>query len=535
MSASMYQNNSKQRFGYDTIIIIVGIFILLFHLIDNPSLWGDEIALALNIVKYDLPTLLTTPSLDYLQSAPPGYLFFVKIFSYLGPHDWCLRLAATLATAFAFWTFNKLLKLLFEAYWLRCVVLLLFVASPTVLFHGVELKQYAFDLLANTLLLHAVVHFLQQLRPTLKDYGYLAAVGLGGVWFSNALYFSLAGLGILLFVKQWQKKTIDKLLWVVLGAWVLGILANYVLCVLPNKNVAGFVVFWQAEFPPLPVSAAGLRWYFLRIFFLFDNAFGLSSPLSLFVKVSPKWSFLLCFNYAAFALVLLGLWHLWWQKKWLLGIFTLPLLVAYALALLQKYPFYERFLLFYTPSLYIIIGYGLWWCWQNGGRWAAQVAIFLLLLYPLSTTLWAVLKPNTFALYEGYNYGNLREVFTHISTQKQPNDRVYLVKSLYYGHLYYNQQQRYPWQPIMDQRTEQHANEQDYLRGIEAQVTQALAPLGRCFFVCTTANKARYFTPQPTVLPYKEEEAFVQSMKKHGRILSTFGGLDANVYLVVAK
>jgi hypothetical protein len=412
MSASMYQNNSKQRFGYDTIIIIVGIFILLFHLIDNPSLWGDEIALALNIVKYDLPTLLTTPSLDYLQSAPPGYLFFVKIFSYLGPHDWCLRLAATLATAFAFWTFNKLLKLLFEAYWLRCVVLLLFVASPTVLFHGVELKQYAFDLLANTLLLHAVVHFLQQLRPTLKDYGYLAAVGLGGVWFSNALYFSLAGLGILLFVKQWQKKTIDKLLWVVLGAWVLGILANYVLCVLPNKNVAGFVVFWQAEFPPLPVSAAGLRWYFLRIFFLFDNAFGLSSPLSLFVKVSPKWSFLLCFNYAAFALVLLGLWHLWRQKKWLLGIFTLPLLVAYALALLQKYPFYERFLLFYTPALYAIIGYGLWWCWQNGGRWAAQVATFLLLLYPLSTTLWAVLKPNTFALYEGYNYGNLRELRT---------------------------------------------------------------------------------------------------------------------------
>jgi len=70
----------------------------------------------------------------------------------------------------------------------------------------------------------------------------------------------------------------------------------------------------------------------------------------------------------------------------------------------KKYPFYERFLLFYTPSLYIIIGFGLGWVFHKWGKSVAWAAGFLLILHPLSTTFWAIVKPETFAFYEDYNY-----------------------------------------------------------------------------------------------------------------------------------
>jgi hypothetical protein len=532
-------NLSKHYSAHDrlaSIIILVGLFLLLFHLFDNPSLWGDEISLALSIIKYDLWRLVSNPNLDNLQSAPVGFLALAKIFGSLGQYtDWGLRISTVLATLGSFVFFYKILKITFLESVVRLVLLALFVFSPTVLFHGVELKQYAFELLANTALLYFVLKYDATNLPKNTDYVYLAAAGMLGVWFSNTIYFSLAGCGFWLFLKHWrQHHSFNLALIVVLSTWVMFIFITYWLYVHPNQNVTGFIDFWKDEFPPLITNLAAVKWHFLRIFFLMDNAFGLSAPFNLWLNLPAKWSFVVCFNYVAFGLILAGIAYLLRNARFKLAILASPLLIAYILGVAQKYPFYERFLLFYTPFLYLFIGFGLQWAHRQWKRFFWLAAVWLL-AYPVATTFWAVAKPATFALYEGYNYVTYREALDY--AQKHHNDRtnVYIVKSLGYSYDFYKQTRQYRFVPIVDTRSEKSTDEKGYLTEMEQDIKQALSQQKGCLFVLMSANKARYFDPTtnaPTVLSYTEEAAFVQTFDRIGQWRKVYEGIGVGVYLV---
>jgi len=102
---------------------------------------------------------------------------------------------------------------------------------------------------------------------------------------------------------------------------------------------------------------------------------------------------------------------------------------------------------------------------------------------------------------EVLNYSNVRKAFAFVSNHKTKQDDVYFVENLDNSYLYYNQIFHYNWKPIADNRTEKHPNEQDYRQAIDVQVGQVLARSGRCFFLFTKSNKARFLTILPPSPP----------------------------------
>jgi hypothetical protein len=76
-------------------IWIFGFFILMFSIFPS-SLWLDEAALGVNIVRRSYQELFLP--LDYLQVAPIGFLLTVKTFvRYLSDNDFIIRLPSILA------------------------------------------------------------------------------------------------------------------------------------------------------------------------------------------------------------------------------------------------------------------------------------------------------------------------------------------------------------------------------------------------------------------------------------------------------
>ena len=85
----MHKEKNIYNYGIITIVIL-GILIRCFAYFRNISFWGDEAALALNIMNKSYLELFK--GLDYLQVAPPMFLVMSKfLYQILNPVYDCLR------------------------------------------------------------------------------------------------------------------------------------------------------------------------------------------------------------------------------------------------------------------------------------------------------------------------------------------------------------------------------------------------------------------------------------------------------------
>lgn len=319
-------------------IALAGIVVSIRMNLVGRALWYDESALAYSLCQRGLLDLTAT-ELDYVQSAPVGWLYVLKIFTLIfGNSTYALRTPSILAYVGIMFLMYYILKHVFHTYYPMAGVA--FGASlPIILQYSNVFKPYITDCV---FVLLAIVIFYQYNEKKINSLtmGILWAVLL---WFSNPVIFVMAGLmmskGLLALMKK-DMKAIKGLFGA--GIIILVSFAVYYFYWLRQTAVenTSMLNYWaEYNFPLLPRSLEDIKRAVRLIGLLFQPFYRLEYVVMILL--------------AAFAFYTL-------KKKdvYLMGIY-LSFFVALVASYLDKYPINKRLWLFIYPLITIIIFVGL--------------------------------------------------------------------------------------------------------------------------------------------------------------------------------
>ena len=199
-------------------VIAVGIALRVTRYLANRSLWGDEGALALNIINKPVRDLLKP--LDYLQGAPTGFLLAEKaVVELLGDDELALRLFPLACGILSLFLFAAVARRALEPIG-AALALVLFATVEPLVYYSSEVKQYSVDVAATlVLLLGALTIDWRTARPW--------QVGLTGiaagvvVWFSHAALIVLPALTLALVLSNVLRGD-DRAVKAVVGASAVG-------------------------------------------------------------------------------------------------------------------------------------------------------------------------------------------------------------------------------------------------------------------------------------------------------------------------
>ena len=323
----------------------LGIFLRVFLLLQDVPLWGDQAALAINILQRNYHELLKP--LDNDQVAPIGFLWIERFaLTTFGSSEIAMRLFPTIA---------GILALLLFAIWARSLVDPLaavlatgaLAVSTMVLRRCVELKPYGFDLMSAIVILLLVTRFLQTRRFRWLWRLIVLTPLLTAVSYPSL--FILASAGIVLLADAWQFRR---------SRWIV-----VLFCVIAAGSF--LVIFHPVSSEQFAASQVQMRQYW-------NDSFPPANPLQLLV-----WLFLAhsgsTFGYPiegnspaslpTFAVCVFGLILIIRKSKrigWLLG---LPFLLTLAAAAIRRYPYGgsnggARVMQHVAPIIILLIGVG---------------------------------------------------------------------------------------------------------------------------------------------------------------------------------
>ena len=319
------------------IVLGIGLRVLAFW--RDPSLWGDEAMLALNVVHRPVGGLLKP--LDLNQGAPVGYLILVKLLTQLfGNAEWVLRLPSLVAALVSLPLVGRIATRELSragALWATA----LFALAPHAVGYAGEFKQYGFDLgVAAGLVCLGQTAWLTSTRGAFLR---LAIGGAAAVWFSHPAAFVLAGIGAALCARPvgWTPRLI------IGGVWAVSFALVYLLF---TRHLGGnryLADYWAGVFWPLPPRSPGdLAWLVHHLVALFDNPAGFGT--------AGFGSESLAALVAALALLTLIR-----TRQPLALVIAVPVGVALLASALGKYPFAGRFMLYAVPGLMLAVGEGV--------------------------------------------------------------------------------------------------------------------------------------------------------------------------------
>src|SRR5690348_8234454 len=125
--------------GIILLVVIIGLALSVIQFIYNRSLWGDEAAVALNIINKSHADLLRP--MDYNQVAPILFLQIEKLFSELIPNsEYGLRLYPLLCFLLSLFLFFKILREVFHHYYTILLAISIFVFNATLIYYSSEVK-----------------------------------------------------------------------------------------------------------------------------------------------------------------------------------------------------------------------------------------------------------------------------------------------------------------------------------------------------------------------------------------------------------
>ncbi len=354
--------------------VALGLGLRLYHYLRCPSVWHDEAAIMINIIRKDFLSLLGP--LEHTQAAPPLFLWLERLACLVaGDAEWVLRfLPFVLSCASVLLFAGVARRMLGRAAW--CAVLL-FAVSDRLLWHSVECKPYALDVFIAVLGLQlylASEH--QRLRPWLLLSGILCPVGLS---LSYPACFVIAGLML-----AWLVRIVAERSWVnglvLAGSAILvsGTFLTLMMGPIQAQRNPELEAFWLKHFPDWHHPGTILPWT-------------VKSMLSLG-------------NYAVFpigwllmGLVCLGTWH--WGRMgrtgWLLMLLT-PMAAVFLAACLHAYPFAGgRLLVFTAPGLMLlsVAGFQPLQSWLSNYPMLRSGVIAVVLLPPVLWASYRVILP----------------------------------------------------------------------------------------------------------------------------------------------
>lgn len=336
------------------IIIAIGIFLRIYHYLDNRSLWLEEAFLAFNFLNRGFIGLLQPP-LEYDQQAPVGFLLLEKILLLvLGKNEYALRFFPLICGITALILFERVARTFLSSMG-ALIALFCFAISNPAVYHSVDIKQYSTELLASVIILLSYSYYRR--KTTAKDMFKWGLLGGALVWFSYSSVFVLAGVGTAVIWMSIKNKDYFRIryLFVVFFIWILNFSINFFLFASKGTHLSWLTEYWankNAFMPMPPITFNAFKWFAEHIKDLFDY------PLA--------WSlqYITVPNYMRVSVIgliflLVGI-IAWYKRKIEFAIaFSLPIVLTILASGLKLYPFYERLLLFLLPIFLLIIIKGL--------------------------------------------------------------------------------------------------------------------------------------------------------------------------------
>lgn len=310
-------------------------------------LWGDECFVSLNLLQRSFAKM--TQPLHHTQVAPPVFLWMEWLArQVLGNSEYALRLAPLLAGIAAVLVFLRFAR--------QCVppapaalAVAFFALGYYPVRHSVELKPYAFDLLASATLLWLAAAWLDRRRTALL--WLLAVAAPVAIWASYPAIFIAGGISAALLLACLQTRRAGA--WLAWACFTALALASFLL--LHRLVGAGqyhevgahMRAYWHASFPPANPGRF-LLWFL-------DTHTGnmLAYPVGGKHGGSAA-TLLLC--------ILGGVTLYRENKRILLLMCLLPFVLNFSAAAMQRYPYggSARVALFLAPSICLLAGTGLW-------------------------------------------------------------------------------------------------------------------------------------------------------------------------------
>lgn len=332
------KQNSIKILSYLALIVALIMHSMVYLI--NRSFYGDEIALARNLIERDLNGLFAV--LDYNQAAPLGFLLVSEIITTIfGFSEYAFRLfpfMAGIGIAFLLFRIGKRFSSSAAIF-----LLIWYATSNMMLRYTSEFKQYIFDVFFSVFLVDITFQLIDQEIVDWRLWALWAVVGAIGVWFSHPVALVIAGIGISMILKYTFSKNWRGLLLVV-AACAIAALSFLVVYFVPYQSAVGeselrayMRDFWGGSFFSFtPVNTVRF------VLALFQYTIGFEKPFI--------WGLMLYL----FAFII-GI-----RQLKLSHISTLLLHMPFILILssLRLYPLVQRFLLYLLPFMAIIVVVG---------------------------------------------------------------------------------------------------------------------------------------------------------------------------------
>ena len=343
----------------------LGVVIRLRQFAAGRSLWLDEAALGLNIIQRSAAELLRP--LDYLQGAPIGYLWLVRLAVVLGgPSERMLRAVSLLAGVAALLLFALLARRLLDE-WPAALAIAILAFAPPLISYSNELKQYSLDVLVAVVALALFFYLRRPLTAARVAAGALAGTVL--IWLAHHALFMLAAVGLVAFVEALRRgdRRSAGALAVVGLVWGASVVALALLSLTTLTSEAALLDFWSSGFVPAPLPLVEFaRWWWF--------------------KLNDLTTFTLQLSAVALVVAAAGIVSLARRDRGLVAVMLLPIGLTFLAAALRLYPFADRLLLFTTPLVALLVAEGtadLYRRLRPLGRLPAYALVVVLLASPL--------------------------------------------------------------------------------------------------------------------------------------------------------
>ncbi|MCC3156956.1 glycosyltransferase family 39 protein [Hymenobacter sp. 15J16-1T3B] len=420
------------------LVLALGIALRLVHFFYSRSFVTDELYLGVNIIKKGYWALATEP-FEYQQKAPIGYLWAVKSLALVfGYGEKSLRLFSLLAGIASLLVLVPVARYFLKP-WTVVVAVAIMAFSSACVFHSIEAKQYATELLAAV-----VAVWLYTRYRARTDVGSLLLWGLLGsalLWFSFSLIFVLAGIGIGLSVhalarRQWR----TLLLYAIpFGLWVLSFGAQYLL-ITSKYHESGWLIDYfdrmDQAFMPMPPSVASAKWLAHKVYLTLLHPLSLMLDLDGNLDVLNQHPLRYVFKMGWLHLSCLVIGAVYFARKDRLNfaVLLLPMALAVAASAVKVYPFHERFTLFLLPALIIVISLGVEWLQRRLARRPAWFGLLLALFFaPTVITSAREAADPRLAMHTEYS----REAIMYVNEHYRPGDAVYVFWNMNQSYEYY--------------------------------------------------------------------------------------------------
>jgi hypothetical protein len=333
------------------VIIGAGAAFRLVQYFSGRSLWLDESLLALNILGRSVTGLSHT--LDFHQGAPLGFLVGVKtLVLAFGKSEEVLRLIPLLCGLAALPLMYVVARKVTSDLG-ALIALLLFSCAGSLVYYSSELKQYSCDVTAG-LAISAVA--ITRGRPTWRRYVAVSVVGAIAIWFSHTTAFFVAAVtiayaGHFVLERSWndlRRMAVSSALW-----------------------ITSFVFFYFISFrdvKSLEAATGGVSNSSRLVDVRADVAQAIGFPLGhggVPEIVRP----------VALAAAVVGGLLLLRQRIHAALILGLPIILMLFAAAIDKYPVFERTILFIIPAVIVFTAHGIASVWRPARRLPALAVV----------------------------------------------------------------------------------------------------------------------------------------------------------------